>query len=346
MMIGMEQYHDLIERFVKLNKLILGDNLVGIYLHGSAAMGCLNAKLSDIDLIIIVKNDLLPETKRKYMDMVVELNKEAPAKGIELSVVKEAVCNPFVYPTPFELHFSIAHLKWYQSNPDDYIEKMKGTDKDLAAHFTVIRHRGKKLYGKEIRDVFAAVSKEDYFDSIWCDIENAGTDILQNPMYIILNLCRVLAFVKDNLILSKEEGGKWGLLNTPEKYRNLISTALEEYQNGAAMPLNETLAKEYKTKGTGSLAQLNQGTCPLGFMVLSEITREFRPDVSGFKGKQIIAPLGRPVAQFLYSERFRGFGIMMIRNLFSQAEIYLCLFRVWRCLDGCFPLKLALRHRH
>lgn len=87
----------------------------------------------------------------------------------------EAVCNPFAYPTPFELHFSIAHLEWYRSNPDDYVEKMNGTDKGLAAHFTIIRHRGKKLCGKEIKDVFSIVSKEDYFDSIWHDIEGART---------------------------------------------------------------------------------------------------------------------------------------------------------------------------
>ncbi|WP_310603221.1 hypothetical protein [Anaerosporobacter sp.] len=55
-------------------------------------------------------------SKSRYMDMVVELNKNAPAKGIELSIVKESVCNPFVYPTPFELHFSIVHLNWYQTN--------------------------------------------------------------------------------------------------------------------------------------------------------------------------------------------------------------------------------------
>lgn len=245
MVMDMERYHELLEHFVQQNELILGDNLVGIYLHGSAVMRCLNEKLSDIDLIVIVKNDLYHETKRKYMDMIVELNKKAPAKGIEMSIVKEAVCNPFVYPTPFELHFSIAHLEWYRSNPDDYVEKMNGTDKDLAAHFTIIRHRGRKLYGKEIEDAFSIVSKENYFDSIWHDIEGARTDILHNPMYIILNLCRVLAYVKESLILSKEEGGRWGLLNTPGKFQNLISAALEEYHNGAAMLLNEVFAEEY-----------------------------------------------------------------------------------------------------
>jgi len=113
---------DLLERFVQKNIAILRDNLVGIYLHGSAAMGCFNAEKSDIDLIVVVKSELPKEIKREYMDMVVKLNNEAPAKGIEISIVRETVCKPFVYPTPFELHFSIAHLNWYQSNPDEYVD--------------------------------------------------------------------------------------------------------------------------------------------------------------------------------------------------------------------------------
>ncbi len=241
----MEEYRDLLERFVQQNIKLLGNDLVGVYLHGSAAMGCMNAEKSDLDLLVVVKNNISDETKGKYMDMVVELNKEAPAKGLELSIVKETVCNPFVYPTPFELHFSIAHLEWYKSNPDDYIDKMMGTDKDLAAHITILRHRGKTLYGNEIKDVFSTVSRKDYLDSIWYDIENAGVDIIDNPVYIILNLCRVLAYTKDGLILSKKEGGGWGLSNIPEKYRNLISTALEEYQSSIAMSLDEQLAVEF-----------------------------------------------------------------------------------------------------
>ena len=87
----------------------------------------------------------------------------------------------------------------------------KYTDKDLAAHSTIIYHRRKCLYGNDIKDVFGAVSKKDYFDSIWSDIEEAETEIMDNPTYIILNLCRVLAYKKEELILSKQEGGKWGI---------------------------------------------------------------------------------------------------------------------------------------
>ena len=184
---------ELLDGFILDSKNILCDNLIGIYLHGSLAMGCYNEKKSDIDLLVVVKNDVPREIKRRYMDMVVALNHKAPSKGIELSIVKEAVCRPFVYPTPFELHFSAAHLNWYLLNPEDYIEKMNGTDKDLAAHFTIIYHRGKTLYGKEIKSVFSEVSSKDYMDSIWLDVKNAKEDIIDDTMYIILNLCRVLA---------------------------------------------------------------------------------------------------------------------------------------------------------
>nr|MCR5031668.1 nucleotidyltransferase domain-containing protein [Lachnospiraceae bacterium] len=90
--------------FVEKSKEILRDNLVGIYLHGSAVMGCYNPAKSDIDLIVVVKDSIEDSVKRTFMDMVVELNEKGPAKGIEMSIVKQSACKPFVYPTPFELH--------------------------------------------------------------------------------------------------------------------------------------------------------------------------------------------------------------------------------------------------
>lgn len=242
----MEKLESLLENFVRQSKNILGDNLTGIYLHGSAVMGCFNSKKSDIDLLIVVNDDISNEIKMQYMDMVVELNREAPEKGIELSIVKEAVCKPFVYPTPFELHFSIAHLNWYQSNPADYVERMKGTDKDLAAHFTVIYHRGKTLYGKEIKSVFSKVSSRDYMDSIWSDIEDAKEEIVTNTMYITLNLCRVLAYKRESLILSKQEGGEWAMNALPvSEYQKIISDALKEYRTGEVMSTDRAIVVEF-----------------------------------------------------------------------------------------------------
>ena len=242
----LELFKDLLEKFLTGSKEILGQYLTGIYLHGSAVMGCFNPEKSDLDLLLIVKESIPDETKLQFMNLVAELNKQAPAKGLELSIVKECVCKPFVYPTPFELHFSNAHLNWYQNNPQDYVEKMKGTDKDLAAHFTITYHRGQVLFGKEIPEVFAPIPKKDYLDSIWCDIESAPEEIAENPMYLTLNLCRVLAYKKDGLIVSKHEGGEWGLKNIDRpEFQTLIAEALKEYQSNVTMVYDAEVAKEY-----------------------------------------------------------------------------------------------------
>lgn len=241
----MYDLNDLLKRFVTACREILGDDLVGVYLHGSAAMGCYNEKKSDIDLIVVVNKAVSDDVKRRFMDMVVELNGHAPKKGIEMSIVKKEACDPFIYPTPYELHFSNAHLERYKSNPWDYIEKMQGTDKDLAAHFTIILNRGKCLFGKAVKDVFGAVRKEYYFDSIFADIENAEAGIKNDPVYFILNLCRVLAYKKEELVLSKAEGGKWGMQNLPEKFRPLISQALNEYSSDTTANYDENISREF-----------------------------------------------------------------------------------------------------
>ena len=241
----MLQTDSLIREFVEQSENILQDNLVGIYLHGSAVMGCFNPRKSDIDLIIVVRHHLPDPVKRAYMDMVVKYNALGPEKGIEMSVVLDEVCRPFVYPTPFELHFSAGHLQWYRDDPDDYIRKMNGTDKDLAAHFTVINRRGRCLYGAAVRDVFAEVPDSDYLDALWYDIEGAAEEITEHPMYLTLNLARVLAYKEDGLVLSKAEGGEWALRHLPPEYHPLIADAMREYSDSADVAYDQALAKRY-----------------------------------------------------------------------------------------------------
>ena len=238
-------YASLLEHFMEGSRQILGENLLGIYLHGSSVMGCFNPKKSDLDLIVVVREPLRDEEKREYMDMILLLDAEAPAKGIEMSVVTREVCDPFVYPTPFDLHYSRMHSEWYRMDPEGYIQRMKGTDRDLAAHFTIIRGRGKCLYGLPIEDVFGEVPEEDYSSSIWDDICGAEAEISVNPMYITLNLARVLAYLKENKILSKKEGGLWALQQLPEMYHPTIEMALQEYETGEEMPYDEDFDMMY-----------------------------------------------------------------------------------------------------
>lgn len=233
-------YQELINDFIALCRSIIGRQLTGIYLHGSMATGCFNPDKSDIDFIVVFENHITDEQKICLMKEIVNLNTKAPANGLEISFLKKEVCKPFVYPTPYELHFSPMHLQWFMNDSRDYVNKMKGVDKDLAAHITIMNHYGIKLWGMEIKDVFGIVPREDYIDSIWDDIKNATEDILDNPIYTILNLCRVSAYLCDDLILSKEKGGEWGVIHLDNRFHPIIRQAQYCYQTAQNMLADKT----------------------------------------------------------------------------------------------------------
>jgi streptomycin 3"-adenylyltransferase len=260
---GLQQIEELLGGFVEDTKALLGENLVGVYLHGSLVMGCFNPQKSDIDLIVVVDAPLSDAVKRAFLETVVAYNAIGPAKGIEMSVVLRAVCRPFVYPTPYELHFSAGHLDSWRADPDAYIRRMKGVDKDLAAHFTIINKRGRCLYGAPIRAVFGEVPREAYLDSLLYDVEGAPEEITEYPMYLTLNLARVLAWREAGLVLSKQEGGQWALEHLPPEYRPLIRDALREYCENAEVVYEEALARRYAN------------------YAIDRITQGIRPDAGG-----------------------------------------------------------------
>jgi len=229
------------ERYMKLLK----ENLVGIYIHGSIALNCFNPQGSDIDFIAVVENPIPRQTKLCLLEILEEQRGQAPVKGFEMSIVLKKHCRKFEYPTPYELHFSNHWLERYLKDPLSLCNDDIQTDYDLAAHFTVIRHAGLVLCGRSIPEVFGPVPREYYWDSICRDIRNAEKDVLENPVYIILNLCRVYAYKKGGLILSKEQGGQWGLKNLPKRYGGILKSSLDNYRSSIPFEADDIIEADF-----------------------------------------------------------------------------------------------------
>lgn len=229
----------ILEQIRLLSLQTFEENLIGVYVHGSLAFGCFSWDNSDIDFIVVLENAPTQTQKEEYISGLLDINKNCPPKGLEMSIVLERYTRQFIFPTPFELHFSNGHLEQCSKNIKEYCQQMNGTDKDLAAHFTIINNACITVCGKPVKDTFGEVPKSDYFDSIKYDIENAEEDIVENPVYTILNLCRVLAYKYDGLILSKKDGGSWGIAHIATQYVKLIEKALNSYKGSSTFQLEE-----------------------------------------------------------------------------------------------------------
>lgn len=225
---------------------ILQDNLVGIYVHGSIAFRCFNWNKSDIDFVVVVKKPLTLEQKMKMISMILAETYSGPKKGFEMSVVLAEHCRHFVYPTPYELHFSNRYIDIATEDLKSYCESSHGVDKDLAAHFTIIKALGITICGKSIDKVFGTIPKAAYLSSIKYDVKGAEGAVQSDPINVILNLCRVMAYVQDEKILSKEGGGEWGIKHLPEVFQPLIKDALECYKSYTkTMNPDPSLAKRF-----------------------------------------------------------------------------------------------------
>jgi streptomycin 3"-adenylyltransferase len=115
---------------------------------------------------------------------------------------------------------------------------------DLASHFTVVRERGVCVFGRDIAEVFASVPRRDFFLSNLEDARNARDQILRDPVYVILNLCRTLFAVEDGNVYSKIEGARLYLRKRRERHE-LVRTALGDYQSGGASNYDPAKLQEF-----------------------------------------------------------------------------------------------------
>jgi predicted nucleotidyltransferase len=85
---------------------VLRDDLVGVYLHGSAVLGGLRPR-SDIDVIVVSKRRTSLGEKRRLVELLLALSGWGGSIGrpIELDIVLESEIRPWRYPPPFDFYF-------------------------------------------------------------------------------------------------------------------------------------------------------------------------------------------------------------------------------------------------
>lgn len=228
---------DQVEGYTGAVRRVLGENLVGIYLHGSLAIGCPIPVPKDIDLLFITQHGLSTETKRLMADLVLAWSAVARAgvaRPLEVHFLSRENLLPWRHPTPYDFHYSedwrgrlseqLASGEWRTWND------RQAVDPDLAAHLTVTLHRGVTLFGPPPAELIPPIPPADYLAAIQFDVANAADWITSNPVYGVLNLCRVAWYVEAGKISSKEEAGHWGSQALPADVARTVSQALAAYR--------------------------------------------------------------------------------------------------------------------
>lgn len=245
----------LMQRVKEKYAAVLGDNLVGIYLHGSLAAGCFLWERSDIDFLVVARQPLTAEKKIALVDALYALSKDAPPEGFEMSVILEKYCRNIPYPIPFEVHYSSMHQRTYERDPRGFCERMHGEDPDLTAHILCLNAFGQVIHGPGIARVFDQVKREDALRAIMLDVADAAEKLHEKPVYYVLNLCRAIGYLRENRAMSKLEGGKWALTHLDSDHQRVIQAALNAYETGLGMFYDQGQAEDFCCKALEELKE-------------------------------------------------------------------------------------------
>jgi streptomycin 3"-adenylyltransferase len=176
--------------------------MVGVYLHGSAALGGWSATHSDIDLLGVVARPLERRVKRVISARLNHPSLVCPAPaGLELSLVTAAVAADPPRRPPFELHVSTG------PSPQTHLGGPAAADPDLLLHFAVCRRAGVAVAGPDPVEVFAAPPRAWLLERAAAELRWASRH--GGFAYRVLTACRAWRYLEDDVLGSKVESGAW-----------------------------------------------------------------------------------------------------------------------------------------
>jgi predicted nucleotidyltransferase len=217
-----------LERLTSALQATVGEALVGLYVHGSLALGCFNETTSDIDVLGVTERALTEDEKLALVEVFLEISLDP--YSVEADVVSVVQLQDWRHPSPFELHYSEWRRDRWTADPRATLASFPAENADLAAHVTVVRERGIALVGPSAESVFPKVPDADFRDSLLRDLEWSRT--ADPAVYGILSPCRIWATLGTGELHSKASGARWALSRLPEELRPMVEGALASY-NGA-----------------------------------------------------------------------------------------------------------------
>ncbi len=216
------QIYTFLETLLTQMQLILGDKLVGLYLHGSLVMGDFDPTVSDIDLLAVLASDL---------------------SAVEFATL-DAMHHDLVAQNPqWEHRLEIAYLSLHglqtfrtESSPIGIISPGEPfhiiqAGRDWLVNWYAVREWGIPLYGPPAPTIIGPIATDEFIQNIkdhathWHEwLKKDASRPAQ--AYAILTMCRAFYSCVFGEQVSKPRAADWTMEVLPE-WADLIQNALK-----------------------------------------------------------------------------------------------------------------------
>jgi predicted nucleotidyltransferase len=221
---------------------ILGENLVGIYLHGSGVIDG-PYPTSDLDVLVVAHRRTTDDEKRALLDVLREVSGRTadpgPDRPIELDVVVQSEIRPWTYPPPFDFHYDeLIRDRFDAGELEPWDEP---TNPDLTSIVRMARAASSSVAGPPPRDVLDEPPRDDLIDALTRDLHTETEWLERDTRNVVLTLARIWSGIETDDLHSKATAAAWALPRLPAEHRGVLERARDQYVAGTHGPWDDVM---------------------------------------------------------------------------------------------------------
>ena len=218
-------------------RLVLGERLAGVYVHGSIALGDFSERRSDIDVVAVCEGPIETEAQQAIATQLVRAALPDPGRGLEFHLLERQALRGEGAPA------FVLHLATSAEGPESRV--IDGTDRpgdpDLLLHFAVLRAHGDTVVGPPARELFPEIPRGVLLEAMVHELNWALTHA--SPSYQVLNAARAWRFADEGVLSSKTAAGNWARVRTT--IGSVIDAALAHRNGRTEAQPNPTDAQRF-----------------------------------------------------------------------------------------------------
>ncbi|HEY8479664.1 MAG TPA: aminoglycoside adenylyltransferase family protein [Spirillospora sp.] len=215
------------EDVLALVRDVLGEDLVGAYLHGSAVLGGLRPH-SDLDVFAVSARPLTARERRALGDGLLGVSRHPARDGlrpVELTVVVHSAVRPWRYPPERDFQYG----EWLRGAFERGRVPPPGPDPDLALLVTTVLLADRPLAGPPPARVLDPVPRGDLVRAMTDAVPDLLADLDGDTRNVVLTLARIWSTVVTGRIRPKDEAADWALARLPDEHRPVLARARSVY---------------------------------------------------------------------------------------------------------------------
>ncbi|GAD92985.1 predicted protein [Paecilomyces variotii No. 5] len=184
----------------------LKDQLVGVYLFGSASYDAYESGLSDLDVQAIVKDPLDTVDKQAIISRLNQSALPCPATKLEFVMYAQSAVYPASRHPSFEFNLNTGLCQRDHVSLDPANESSHWFLLDIAMG----RQLGRKLHGRDTTEAFGPIPRRWILEAIADSLDWHRANE-PNSANSVLNACRAWQFIVTCEFSSKLNGAKWAM---------------------------------------------------------------------------------------------------------------------------------------